>query len=133
MVMTDPIADMLSRIRNAYRVKILDLQLPYSRMKSNILRVLEKEGYIRDYKEEKGQDGFQILSVTLSYSPAGAPAIKKIDRLSKPGKRLYKPVSRIKPPCGGLGTLILSTSLGVISDKDALHSSVGGEVICNVF
>lgn len=133
MTMTDPISDLLTRIRNGYQAKLLELNVPYSKVKKNILSVLEKEGYIKDVLELSDEKNFKSLSFKLIYSLKGNPAIIKIERVSKPGKRIYKSISEIKSYYGGLGTSIISTSQGVMSYKNALKSSIGGELICNIF
>ena len=133
MTMTDPISDLLTRIRNGYQAKFIKLNVPFSSLKKNILSILEKEGYIKDLSESYDKKGFKLLTFSLSYSSRGKPAMVKIERVSRPGRRVYKSISSVKSYYGGLGTSIISTSKGVMSHKQALKASVGGELICNVF
>lgn len=132
MVMTDPIADMLTRIRNAHMVYHEKVDVPASRLKSEITRILKEEGYIRDYKliQEKGRS---ILRLFLKYGPQRRRVITGIRRISKPGLRVYAGKDEIPRVLGGLGIAVLSTSKGVLSDRQARKEGVGGEVICYVW
>lgn len=130
MSMSDNIADMLTRIRNAQKSKLLHVTLPSSNLKCNILEVLKKEGYINNYS--KTDDG-QTINIDLKYSKQGEPAISQIHRVSKPGKRAYSAISALPGYFNNMGIHILSTSHGVISDRDAKKMNVGGEIICKVF
>ena len=130
MSMTDPIADMLTRIRNGQRAKKASVTMPSSSRKLAIARVLKDEGYIGDYTTE--DDGAKTaLTVELRYFE-GAPVIEKIKRVSKPGLRIYRDKDSLPTVIGGLGIAIVSTSSGVMSDREARKSGVGGEILCIV-
>lgn len=132
MAMSDPIADMLTRIRNAGKAKFNKVDVPGSKMKFELARVLKEEGYIRNFKLIK--DNKQgLLRVYLKYNDKQEHAILKLQRVSKPSRRVYKGSNEVKPVFNGMGTAILSTSKGVMSDKRARQENVGGEVICNVW
>jgi len=130
-MMTDPIADMLTRIRNSVRVERPFVDIPASGVKKGIADVLKREGFIWDWKEVEEQPVAQIR-IELKYGPNGERVIQSIKRLSKPGRRLYAGSRELKPVLGGLGIRIISTSKGVISDREARRDNVGGEVICEV-
>lgn len=132
MVMTDPIADMLTRIRNAHAVNHEQVDVPASKLKGELARILKEEGYIRDYKviEEKGR---RVLRIFLKYGPNKRRVISGIRRISKPGLRVYAGKDEIPRVLGGLGVAVLSTSKGVLSDRQARKEGVGGEVICYVW
>jgi len=130
MSMQDPIADMLTRIRNAQLMGIVSVRMPFSNIKNHILRVLSDEGYINSYSTVL-DGGKKDLEVQLKYYQ-GRPVIEKIKRISKPSLRVYKNVSDIPVVCGGYGIAILSTPFGVMSDKAARTKNVGGEVLCTV-
>lgn len=129
-MMTDPISDMLTRIRNAQAVEKLAVQIPASRVKRDILKVLKEEGYIEDFAEAT-VDGKAVLDVRLKYY-AGRPVIERLERASRPGLRQYRGRSKIPQVLGGLGTVIVSTSKGVMSDRAARQAGLGGEVLCIV-
>jgi small subunit ribosomal protein S8 len=132
MVMTDPIADMLTRIRNASSANHDQVDIPASRMKRELVRIFKEEGYIRDFKiVEDG--GRQVIRVFLKYGPNKGKVITGIKRISKPGLRVYTQHDEIPRVLGGLGIAVLSTSLGVMTDKNARKAGVGGEVICYVW
>ncbi|HHT28213.1 MAG TPA: 30S ribosomal protein S8 [Firmicutes bacterium] len=132
MVMTDPIADMLTRIRNASSANHDQVDIPASRMKRELVRIFKEEGYIRDYRiVEDG--GRPIIRVFLKYGPNKGKVITGIKRISKPGLRVYTQHDQIPRVLGGLGIAVLSTSLGVMTDKNARKAGVGGEVICYVW
>lgn len=132
MGMTDPVSDMLTRIRNANRVFKNSVDIPASQLKMGIARLLKQEGYIRDYKMVK--DGPQgTLKVYLKYSPDRKRAICGLRRISKPGLRVYVNTEQIPKVLGGLGLAILSTSKGVITDKQGRTEKVGGEVLCYIW
>lgn len=132
MVMTDPIADMLTRIRNANSVKHESVDIPSSKLKVEIARILKDEGFIREYKViEDGKQG--ILRIYLKYTPQKDQVIQGLKRISKPGLRVYANKDEVPRVLGGLGIAILSTSKGVITDKTARQKGVGGEVICYVW
>ena len=130
MSLQDPIADMLTRIRNAQAMGITSVRMPFSNIKSQMLNVLFDEGYIISYSTIEF-DGKKDLDVQLKYYQ-GRPVIDKIKRISKPALRVYKGVSDIPTVCGGYGIAILSTPLGVMSDKSARAKNVGGELLCIV-
>lgn len=132
MVMTDPIADMLTRIRNANSVKHDSVDIPGSKLKVELARILKEEGFIREYKViDDGKQG--ILRVYLKYTPQKGQVIQGLKRISKPGLRVYANKDEIPRVLGGLGIAILSTSQGVITDREARKQGVGGEVICYVW
>ena len=130
MSMSDPIADMLTRIRNAQSVNKLSVSMPASKLKGAIANVLKDEGYIDDFAVQ-ANDGKPVLSISLKYY-AGRPVIEKIDRVSKPGLRVYKGSQNIPKVMNGLGVTILSTSKGVMTDRKAQAAGIGGEVLCVV-
>jgi small subunit ribosomal protein S8 len=132
-MMTDPIADMLTRIRNSVRVERPYVDIPTSRVKRGIADVLKREGFIWDWKDiETEGEPVALLRVELKYGPNGERVIQSIKRVSKPGRRLYTRSRELKPVLGGLGISIISTSKGVISDREARRDNVGGEVLCEV-
>jgi small subunit ribosomal protein S8 len=128
--MSDPIADMLTRIRNAQSVNKLTVSMPASKLKGAIAGVLKDEGYIEDFAVQTN-DGKPVLNISLKYY-AGRPVIEKIDRVSKPGLRVYKGSQNIPKVMNGLGVTILSTSKGVMTDRKAQAAGIGGEVLCVV-
>ena len=130
MSMSDPIADMLTRIRNAQMVNKLNVAMPASKVKSAIASVLKDEGYIDDFAV-LANDGKPMLSISLKYY-AGRPVIEKIDRVSRPGLRVYKHSDAIPVVMNGLGVTIVSTSKGVMTDRKAKAAGIGGEVLCVV-
>ena len=130
MSMTDPIADMLTRIRNGGKAERVEVSMPGSRMKTQIARVLREEGYILGY-EESSEEVKQTLTVRLKYHK-GKPVIDRIQRISKPGRRVYRESAQLPSVSGGLGIAIVSTSKGVMTAKRAKVAGVGGEVICTV-
>ncbi len=130
-MMTDPIADMLTRIRNAVRVERPYVDVPTSRVKRGIADVLKREGFIWDWKDVEAEPVSQ-LRLELKYGPNGERVIQQIKRLSKPGRRVYSHSKELKPVLGGMGICIISSSRGVISDREARRDNVGGEVLCEV-
>jgi small subunit ribosomal protein S8 len=147
-MMTDTIADMLTRIRNANRIELPAVEMPASSVKQQIAQVLKDEGFILDYQigayvSEEGQEVFKpiastqipkrILRVYLKYGPEGEKVIRKIERASKPGRRLYRRQAQLKPVLDGLGISIVSTSRGVMSDRQARAQHLGGELLCMVW
>jgi small subunit ribosomal protein S8 len=130
--MTDPIGDMLTRIRNANMVKHESVEMPSSKMKIEIAKILKKEGYIRDFRYYKFQNKFN-LKIFLKYGEKNSNILKGIERVSKPGRRIYSSKENIEKVLGGLGISILTTSKGVLTDKEARNNNVGGEVICRVW
>jgi len=131
MTMTDPIADMLTRIRNSHKIKAESVLMPSSKIKINIARVLVEEGYINGYQEEDLENNKKNLLINLKYYE-GRPVIEKIERVSRPSLRVYKPTNELPKVMGGLGILILSTSKGVMSDRQAKKQGQGGEILCIV-
>ena len=132
MTMSDPIGDMLTRIRNGQRANKATVAVPASKMRSGVLDVLQREGYIRGYSWAEIRTGIAEFSVELKYSE-GTPVIREISRVSKPGRRVYSRIKKLQPVFNGLGISILSTPQGVMSDSEARAANVGGEVICWVF
>ncbi|MCH9650269.1 MAG: 30S ribosomal protein S8 [Deltaproteobacteria bacterium] len=132
MSMTDPIADLLTRIRNAHMAKHDRLDLPTSKLKVEICRILKKEGYIRNFRLLEGSPQ-RTLRVFLRYSQEGIPAINYLARVSRPGRRIYRGAGEIRPVRNGLGLGIVSTSQGLVSDSDARARRLGGEVLCEVW
>lgn len=132
MSMSDPIADMLTRIRNASKAKLNSVDIPGAKLKTEIARVLKEQGFIRNYKFIK--DNKQgILRVYLKYDGGKGSAILGIKRISKPSRRVYVKGKDVKPILNGMGIAILSTSSGIMADKKARNENVGGEVLCNVW
>ena len=131
MSMSDPIADMLTRIRNAQSTGKMEVYMPSSRLKKSIAHVLHEEGYIDDYRIHELGAGKSELQITLKYH-AGRPVIDRIERISKPGLRIYRGKSDVPKVMNGLGIAILSTSHGVMTDYQARKKGVGGEVLCTV-
>lgn len=132
MGMTDPIADMLTRIRNASRVFHDSVDVPASRLKKELARILKEEGYIRDFKVHQA-DGRETIRIYLKYAPPKRQVITGIKRISKPGLRVYAKQDEVPKVLGGLGVAVLSTSRGVMSDRQARKERIGGEVICYVW
>ena len=132
MSLSDPLGDLLTRIRNGQRAGKQLVESPSSRLRVNVLDVLKREGYIRDYSTEEVRTGIGTVRVELKYAE-GRPVIRKIDRVSKPGRRVYSKVSDLPRVYNGLGISILSTPRGVMSDSEARAANVGGEVLCQVF
>lgn len=132
MVMTDPIADMLTRIRNASTAHHEDVNIPSSKIKVGIADILKREGYIKDFKIERGEKG-PVLQVELKYGPNRERTILGIKRISKPGLRVFAQREGIPRVLGGLGIAIISTSKGLVTDKQAAKAGVGGEVVCYVW
>ncbi len=131
-MMTDPIADMLTRIRNAVRVERQHVDLPLSKVKRGLAEVLKREGYIWDWEEVPMEPAKQ-LRLILKYGPNGERVIRTIRRISKPGRRVYSGSTQLKPILGGLGISVISTSRGVISDREARQRKLGGEVLCEIW
>ena len=130
MSMTDNIADMITRIRNGQKSKLLSVAVPVSKLKCAVLEVLKNEGYIAGYTFDEQE---REVNVELTYSPVGNPAICEIHKVSTPGKRLYSSITKLKGYFNNMGIHILSTSKGVMSDREAKKHNVGGEIICKVF
>jgi small subunit ribosomal protein S8 len=130
--MTDPIADMLTRVRNAVQAKHQKVDMPASRLKVEIARILKEEGYISHYKMSD-EAGKHLLTLFLKYGPKGEKVISKIERVSRPGCRVYVSKTEIPRVLGGLGINILTTSHGVMTGKQARRQGFGGELLCNVY
>lgn len=137
--MTDPISDMLTRIRNAVSAKHARVDLPASKLKAEIARILQDEGYIQGYRliEEPatraGSQPRQLIRMFLKYGPHGERVLSGLERISRPGRRVYLGVDDVPVVLGGLGTSILTTSRGVMTGRAAKQAGVGGEVLCNVW
>jgi small subunit ribosomal protein S8 len=134
--MTDPISDMLTRVRNAVAAKHSRVDVPASKLKAEIAKILADEGYIHGFKlveEAAAKPGRQVIRIFLKYGPHGERVITGIQRVSRPGRRVYFGRDNVPNVLGGLGTSILTTSHGVMSGRDAARAGVGGEVLCNVW
>ena len=132
MSLTDPIADMLTRIRNAQMRRRDTVSTPASTMRGRVLDVLKSEGFIRGYSEQKSDNGLNEYEIELKYAD-NSPVIRTIERVSRPGRRVYAKADAIPAVLGGLGISIVSTSRGIVTDKQARKERLGGEVLCNVW
>ncbi|HYC05773.1 MAG TPA: 30S ribosomal protein S8 [Azospirillaceae bacterium] len=132
MQLSDPLGDMLTRIRNGQRAKMQSVLSPASKLRVNVLEVLKREGYIRGYTMDDVRPGVRNLRIELKYHE-GEPVIKQVSRVSKPGRRIYSKIADLPRVYNGLGIAILSTPRGVMSDAEARAANVGGEVLCKVF
>lgn len=132
MAMSDPLGDMLTRIRNGQRTGKSKVRAPASKLRANVLEVLKREGYIRDYRTEDGDRGLNEVEIELKYNE-GEPVIQEIARVSRPGRRVYSKIKELPRVYNGLGITILSTPRGVMSDQEARAANVGGEVLCRVY
>lgn len=132
MSLSDPLGDMLTRIRNGQQAHKTVVAAPASRIRANVLEVLKREGYIRGYSQESVRPGVSELKIELKYVD-GEPVIREISRISKPGRRIYSKIADLPRVYNGLGIAILSTPRGVMSDSEARAANVGGEVLCRVF
>ena len=129
---TDPIADMLTRIRNANTVKHPSVEVPASKLKIELAKLLKEEGFIADYEvQEKGQ--FKVIVISLKYDVNGKPVITKLERISKPGLRRYSKAKNLQKVLGGMGIAVVSTPKGLLTDRKARKENVGGEVLCYVY
>lgn len=133
MSMTDPIADLLTRIRNAILAKHDRLDVPTSKLKVGICGLLKQEGYIEDYETIAAEAPVDTLRIYLRYTGEGIPAVRRMARVSKPGRRVYRGADDIKPVLNGLGVAIVSTSRGLLTDRQAREQRVGGEVLCEIW
>lgn len=134
MTMTDPLADMLTRIRNANIAMHDDVRMPSSKLKEALANVLKKEGYIVGFQIEDNPNGpGQFLSIDMKYSPERKRVISGLRRVSKPGLRVYRKYDEVERVLGGLGIAVLSTSKGLMTDREARRQRVGGEVLCHVW
>ena len=132
MTMSDPLGDMLTRIRNAQQAGHGTVEAPLSRLRTNVLDVLKREGYIRDFRVEEREGGHGFVAIELKYHE-GRPVIQEISRVSRPGRRVYSKIKELPRYYNGLGITILSTPRGVLADHEAREHNVGGEVLCRVF
>ncbi|MFM2043141.1 MAG: ribosomal protein [Pseudomonadota bacterium] len=132
MSLSDPLGDMLTRIRNGQKARMQAVVSPASKLRTNVLEVLKREGYIRGYTVDDVRPGVRNLRIELKYHE-GEPVIKEIHRVSKPGRRVYSKIADLTRYYNGLGIAILSTPRGVMSDAEARAANVGGEVLCKVF
>ncbi len=132
VMLNDPLGDMLTRIRNGQQARLSAVSSPASKHRINVLEVLKREGYIRDFSVSKKDNGIAELSIELKYAE-GQPVIREIARISRPGRRVYSKIADVPRVYNGLGISILSTPRGVLSDKEALEANVGGELLCKVF
>jgi small subunit ribosomal protein S8 len=131
--MTDPIADMLTRLRNAVNARHPRVDIPASQFKTEIAKILEQEGYINSFRVIEQSAAPTLLRIALKYGPRGEQVISGIERVSRPGRRVYFGRDDVPRVMGGLGTSILTTSQGVMTGRDAVKAGVGGEVLCNVW
>ena len=129
---TDPISDMLTRIRNAARVKRPHVDIPASKLKSGLAEVLKREGYIWDWQVVEA-DPVSQLRIELKYGANGEEVIQSIKSVSTPGRRVYRKAKEMKPVLGGMGITIVSTSSGIYSDREARQKNIGGEVLCEIY
>ncbi len=132
MTVTDPIADFLTRIRNAHMAKQNVVEIPHSKMKAEIARILQQEGYVQEVSE-KGSGVDRRLTIGLKYGPDGRRGITGLRRMSRPGRRVYRKQTNIPRVLDGLGVAILSTSQGILTDHQARRQGIGGEVLCFVY
>lgn len=136
MASTDPLADTLTQIRNALQRNFKQVAVPHSRLKESVVKILKQEGYLKDFKvvpDEALGEKRKTLHIYLKYGPDGEMIINKITRVSKPGRRVYRGVQNIGKVLDGLGVTVLSTSRGVISDRQARKLNIGGEILCRVW
>ncbi|MBI1985084.1 MAG: 30S ribosomal protein S8 [Rhodospirillales bacterium] len=132
MTMTDPLSDLLTRIRNGQQAKKSTVRSPASKLRASVLEVLKREGFIRGYSEREVRPGVSEIEIELKYHE-GQPVIREINRVSTPGRRVYSAIKDLPRVYDGLGISILSTPRGVLSDSEARDQNVGGEVLCQVF
>ena len=128
----DPVSDLLTRIRNAHLAKHDRVDVPTSKLKAEICRILQEEGFIRNFRQVDGAP-VGLLRIFLEYDENGSPAISHLQRISKPGRRVYRGAGEIRPVLGGRGLGVVSTNLGLLSDRQARERSVGGEVLCEIW
>ncbi len=132
-IVTDPIADYLNRVRNAQQAGKRVVEIPASNLKKRITEILYDQGYIKKYKFEETENGQGLIKVAIKYNQSGEPVIKKMKRESRPGLRAYRSVDDLPRVINGLGIAIVSTSKGVMTDKQAREENVGGEVLCSIY
>ena len=133
MSMTDPISDLLTWIRNAHLAKHDRLDVPLSRLKLEVCRILKEEGFIKNYREVDTAGPSRSVRIFLRYSAEGEPAINNVERISKPGRRVYRRAGEIQPVRNGLGVGIVSTSQGLLTDAQARERRIGGEILCELW
>ena len=133
MSMTDPIADMLTRIRNGAQASHPSVDVPASKLKVALAKVLKEEGYIENYELKNDAGKFQVLTITLKYDSKNKPVISKLVRVSKPGLKTYSKAKNLQKVLGGLGVAVVSTSKGLMTDRKARKENIGGEVLCYVY
>ena len=133
MSMTDPIADMLTRIRNAIRAHHPRVDIPHSRLKEELAQILKQEGFVDAVAVVRPKEGFPSIRIALRYGPEGEPILTGLERVSRPGRRVYCSKDEIPPVLGGLGVAVLSTSRGLLSAEECRRIGVGGEILCNVW
>lgn len=131
--MTDPIADMLSRIRNASAVKKAEVALPFSKVKFNVAKILKHEGYLDNVETNETKKGINQIVLKLKYDDNGEPVIRNLKRVSKPGRRLYAGKDELPKVLNNLGIAVISTSKGLMTNKQAKKEGLGGEIICEVY
>jgi small subunit ribosomal protein S8 len=132
-MMTDPLADLFTRIRNAGMARLDRIEVPYSKVKKVVAGILKKEGYVSDFRVAEGGGVRPTLTIFLKYANNKTHVIDGIRRVSRPGQRIYAPAAKIPKVLGGLGIAVLSTSQGVMSDREARKKNVGGEILCEVW
>ncbi|MDR2468756.1 MAG: 30S ribosomal protein S8 [Spirochaetaceae bacterium] len=133
MSVSDPIADMLTKLRNAGMAKHENVDVPSSKLKLEIVKILKIEGYIKNFKKLSAEDGKSVIRVYLKYDDEAVPVIHGLEKVSKPGRRVYAGYEKMPRVFNGYGTLIVSTSMGVTTGKKAAEKQVGGEIICTVW
>jgi len=131
MVMTDPIADMLTRLRNGISSRKQEILLPYSKLKKDLAELLKSEGYLKEVKATKGKEKRKLVLVPKYVD--GEPVIKHLRRISRPGRRFYLPAKSLKKVLGGYGIAVISTSVGLLTDREARHRHIGGEILLEVY
>lgn len=131
--MTDPIADMLTKIRNAQAKRHPCVLVPYSKLKHNLAKILKKEGFILDVNLEDAAIKKRLIKINLKYSQEGRPVIRNIERTSRPGQKIYSKKDKLPRVLQGMGTSIISTSQGLLTDKEARKRNIGGELICKIY
>ncbi len=131
-MMTDPVADCLTRIRNAARTRKGNVAIPRSKMKESILAILQREGFLSGYDVQK-DEGHEFFNVTIRYADDRTPILQGLRRVSRPGRRVYRGAEDFKPVLNGMGFSIISTSAGILTDVEARQKKVGGEVLCEVW
>lgn len=129
---TDPIADLLTRIRNGSRARLARVEIPHSKLKEELVALLKREGYVNDYSVAAGEAGRKKIDVSLRYDEGRKPVITEIKRVSKPGLRVYMRCNEIPKVRSGLGVMVLTTSKGLMTDREARKANIGGEALCSI-